>query len=123
MIKTAAIAAGLLALSHHATAQPSFPADAATATDNSGEAGNAPDAPNMAVASTGGPGLERQELIPVTSLPRTCDCIPAVSVVRSCNLPPILTDLLHWHTQTAFAHHQACIGACHCSICTEVKAT
>ena len=71
MIKTAAVAAVLLALSHQVAAQPSFSEDAATATDNSGEAGSASNAPNMAVASTGGLGLERQELIPVTSLPQT----------------------------------------------------
>eukprot|EP00892_Ulva_mutabilis_P000477 jgi/Ulvmu1/1042/UM104_0028.1 len=80
MMKSAAVAVGLMALSHQATAQPTFPADAATATDNSGEAGNAPDAPNMAASETGGPGLERQELISIGPLRRTCDCFAATSV-------------------------------------------
>ena len=86
MIKTSAVAVGLWALAHGATAQQTFSADAAVATDNTGEAGNAPNAPNTASDEVSGEGavLERQELAPVTSLPRTCDCLPATTVVRPC---------------------------------------
>lgn len=79
-----AVATSLLALSSQkVAAQPTFPADAATATDNSGQGGVDPGAPNLAAASLGGLALERQELIPVTSLPRTCACLPQTTVVLS----------------------------------------
>ena len=82
-----ALAAGVLimvpALHQQAAAQ-EFSADAAVATDNSGEPGFVPNALNLAAAEVSGAGavLERQELIPVTTLPRTCDCVPADDVVR-----------------------------------------
>eukprot|EP00892_Ulva_mutabilis_P004032 jgi/Ulvmu1/1/UM001_0001.1 len=83
MMKSIATAAGLLALSHYAAAQQSFSADFAVATDNSGESGNAPNARNRAAGEVNGRDtaeLERQELVPVTSLPRTCDCFTATTV-------------------------------------------
>lgn len=84
-LKSVAVATALLALSHQAAAQQSFSADAAVATDNTGEDGNAPNAPNTAAGEVNGGDtavLRRQELVPVTSLPRTCDCLPATDLVR-----------------------------------------
>ena len=84
MIKSLAITAGLLALAHNTAAQQTFSADAAVATDNSGESGNAPNARNRAAGEVNGGDtaeLERQELRPVSTLPRTCDCLTATTVV------------------------------------------
>ena len=84
MIKSIAITTGLLALAHHAAAQQTFSADAAVATDNTGEAGNAPNARNTAAGEVNGGDtveLERQELVPISTLPRTCDCFTATTVV------------------------------------------
>lgn len=82
-----ALAAGVLIMApalHQQTAAQEFSADAAVATDNSGEAGFVPNALNLAAEEVSGAGavLERQDLIPVTTLPRTCDCVPADDVVR-----------------------------------------
>ena len=90
-IKSAAVAVCLLAFSQAAAAQQTFSADAAVATDNTGEAGNAPNAPNEAAEELSGGDpteLERQELRPVSTLPRTCDCFTASTVVRTA--PPSL---------------------------------
>ena len=84
MIKSIALTTGLLALAHSAAAQQTFSADAAVATDNTGEAGNAPNARNRAAGEVNGGDtaqLERQELRPVSTLPRTCDCVKATTVV------------------------------------------
>lgn len=82
----AACALGLLAVSQAAAAQVTFSADSAVATDNTGEAGSMPHVSNEAAEELGGGDatlLERQDLVPVTSLPRTCDCFPAATVVRT----------------------------------------
>lgn len=90
MIKSVAVAAGILALAQHAAAQQTFSADAVVATDNSGEAGSTPNALNIAAGEVNGGDtveLVRQELRPVTTLPRTCDCLPAEDVVRPHTAP------------------------------------
>eukprot|EP00892_Ulva_mutabilis_P011613 jgi/Ulvmu1/8824/UM049_0004.1 len=96
MIKSATLAAGLLAWSREAAAQQSFSADFAIATDNSGESGSAPNAPNLAAAEVNGGDtvkLERQELIPVTTLPRTCDCIEATELMVD-DIRPITNEFV-----------------------------
>lgn len=95
MIKSAALTVGLLAVSNKALAQQIFSSEAAVgqSAEFSGEAGSDPNAINSAAAEVNGGDaavLERQELIPVTSLPRTCECtIVTDPPVR----PPVNSDL------------------------------
>ena len=97
MIKSVALAAGLLALTRDTMAQPTFSADAAVVTDNSGEFGNAPNARNRAAGEVNGGDtveLERQELRPISTLPRTCDCFTATTVVRQLDCRSIIHSVL-----------------------------
>lgn len=89
MILALVFCAGLRFLSQNACAQDLvFSADAAIAVDNTGEAGAEAGAENVAaeeVSGDDGPGplpdLARQDLIPVGTFPRTCNCSTPRTVV------------------------------------------
>lgn len=93
MLRSLAVLALVQQLSSSAAAQDLvFSAEAAVAVEDVGEAGAAAGAENVAaeeVSGDDGPGpvpeLARQDLIPVGTFIRTCDCSTPKTVVRCCS--------------------------------------
>lgn len=86
MLRSLAVIAALQLCSGAVAQNLVFSADAAVAVDNTGEDGADAGADNAAAAEVSGDdsdGLARQDLIPVGTFPRTCNCSTPRTVVRT----------------------------------------